>query len=161
MAILRYAPVTNTINPAGAMTIANTLPITSGEDYVLKVIRRNLTAGDIGNNAGQTQDNAQPANTPTAGCLIAQFSGAIIKDVLTFEIYRPGSGGAGVPPNPGTGWNRVLDNFYIAAAANVTSIAWRISADGSALYLKDAATNATNQLAAGDFVLALLVLGNQ
>lgn len=152
MAILRYAIQGN--STGAALTSAL---ITQGKDYALKTIRRTLTAADVGANAGQTQDNGE---LDSSGCLVAQFSGALIKEVLAFDVYRPGSNGEGVAPNPGTGWSRTINNFSDGDAGHISSYAWRISTDGSSLYLKDSSTDAGTQLAANDFVVVSLLLGN-
>lgn len=136
MAILRYATQSNATGAALTSAL-----ITKGEDYTFKSIKRILAAADVGNAAGQTQH----AN----GCLVVQFSGAIIKDVVHFSVFRPGGG-----------WNRIADNIYAAAAANVFNTGWAISADGASLLLRDQGTGAPGLLVAGDFIQALVVLGN-
>ena len=94
MAILRYANQTNP-NPAGAAGLTSAI-IVQGLDYTLKVINRVLASsdnnnhGDIGTAAGQTRDGTGGG---APGCLVAQFQGMIIKDVVSFSVFRPAVAG--------------------------------------------------------------------
>ena len=145
MAILRTFTQLNTVG--AALTSANTPPITIGEDYSFKFVSRVFAAADIGNAAGQTQN----AN----GAIVATFSGAIIKGIVNLDVYRPN----GV-------WNMLIENIYpTGALGNFMSLSWQIvnntSANTSTLLIRDGAAGAPGQLAANDFIQALVVLGNQ
>ena len=154
MAILRYAIQTNP-TPAAAAGLTSAL-ILQGQDYTLKNIRRVLASsdnnnhGDIGTAAGQTRD-AIGGGAP--GCLIAQFQGATIKDVVSLTFYRPVVAG-------GRTFYRMMDNFYTATAGQISQYEWTVSTDGVSLYVYDASNNAACYLAGGDIVQALVVVGN-
>jgi hypothetical protein len=138
MAILRYAKQGNATGAALVSAL-----IVHGQDYTLKSIKRTLTAADVGANAGQTQH----AN----GCLIAQFQGAKIKDVIHFSVFHL----------DGAEWNIIFDGKHNPAdASHRSSIGWKLSADSSSLYVRDRSNNAATLLTAADYIQALIVLGN-
>lgn len=155
MAILRYATQTNP-TPAGAAGLTSAL-IVQGLDYTLKVINRILASsdnnnhGDIGTAVGQTRDNAGGG---APGCLVAQFQGSIIKDVVSFDVFRPVVAG-------GRTFYRRLDGSVDGAAAHHSIYEWTLSNDRQSLYVYDLSANAASYLRGGDLLKFLIVLGNQ
>jgi hypothetical protein len=155
MAILRYANQTNP-NPAGAAGLTSAI-IVQGVDYTLKVINRVLASsdnnnhGDIGTGVGQTRDNAGGG---APGCLVAQFQGAIIKDVVSFSVFRPAVAG-------GRTFYQRLDGILDGQAGHQSLYEWTLSTDRQSLYVYDLSANAASFLAGGDMLKFLVVLGNQ
>ena len=155
MAILRYANQTNP-NPAGAAGLTSAI-IVQGLDYTLKVINRVLASsdnnnhGDIGTGVGQTRDNAGGG---APGCLVAQFQGAIIKDVVSFSVFRPAVAG-------GRTFYQRLDGILDGQAGHQSLYEWTLSTDRQSLYVYDLSANAASYLAGGDLLKFLIVLGNQ
>ena len=155
MAILRYANQTNP-NPAGAAGLTSAI-IVQGLDYTLKVINRVLASsdnnnhGDIGTGVGQTRDNAGGG---APGCLVAQFQGMIIKDVVSFSVFRPAVAG-------GRTFYQRLDGILDGQAGHQSLYEWTLSTDRQSLYVYDLSANAASYLAGGDLLKFLIVLGNQ
>ena len=154
--VIRYGSVNNTTG--AAITTPSVVNLSTGQDYALMAVKRSLVAADIGANAGQTRN----AN----GLFVVNFTGKFIKDVVSFNVYRPLTTAAligGKPLNlPLTGYAMSNANPP-AAPTNLnqsTGWTWCISADGLSLILRDSALNADGQLIAGDVITALLVTGN-
>jgi hypothetical protein len=137
--VVRYATVTNTTGAALTSAL-----LVDGKEYALRSVKRTFVAADIGAGAGQTQH----AN----GCLIAQFSGCFIKDVVHFSMFRDLSA---------DGFLDILDGFHnVANVAHLFQVGWKIGTDGQSLYLRDAGNNAATQLVAADILQVLVLTGN-
>jgi hypothetical protein len=137
--VIRYGAVTNT---TGAVLTSALL--VDGKEYSLRAVKRTFAVADIGANAGQTQH--------AAGCLVAQFSGCFIKDVIHFSMFR--DLGA-------DGFLDILDGFHsIANVGHLFQVGWKIGVDGQSLYLRDAGNNAATLLVANDILQALVLTGN-
>ena len=140
MSMMRYAVKEN----ATGVALTSAL-IIDGKDYTFKSIKRVLAAEDVGNGAGQTQH--------AAGCLVAQFAGSLVKDVVNFSVYRPLAGGDAV------GWISLIDGWHNPLdLTHLFKVSWK-AAEGS-LRLRDFGNNAAVQLVAGDILQFLVVTGN-
>lgn len=134
MAIIRCATQTNTTSKALTSAV-----VVDGRDYTLKSIKRVLAAADIGDGAGQIQN--------ASGCLIAQFVGANVKDVVNFSVYRPEEADEVI-------WTQLLDGYY--TDSKLLSVSWAVKDNG--LYLREFFNKL---LKAGDIIQFLVVVGNQ
>lgn len=136
---VRNVELTNpsTTNPVAAGSASTAI----GQDYSGIIVRRYLTAGDIGTNAGQTQD--------AAGMIFAEIYGGAIQGVTSLQVFRP-SGAEGsltylmnsvtnVPFKPG---------FSFSTTGGISTLRLR---DGGAT---------TGLLAAGDMVVMTVEVGN-
>lgn len=141
--VVRYAEVTN---GTGAVLTTTTGLVIDGQNYSDKILKRTLAAIDLGTEAGKTRD----ASDPTGGCLLVTVKGAKIKGVGAFQAFRPTT-------ITNASFNCVLTS---TATPHYFKYGWRISADGYSLYLYDAADNAETRLAADDFIMFSLILGN-
>lgn len=154
--VLRYGTVNNTTG--AAITTPSVVNLTTGQDYALTAVKRPLAAADVGANAGQTRH--------ASGLFVVNFTGKLIKDVVSFNVYRPLTTAAaigGKPLNiPLTGYVMSNANPPVAPTNLNQSVGWTwcISANGLSLILRDSASNADGQLIAGDVITALLVTGN-
>jgi hypothetical protein len=133
-ASVRYKVVTNT---TGAALTAAGIVGNDGDDKQYKVIARRLTAADIGNAAGQTQN-------ATGALVYALPEGSKAASVLLVKgvTYRNG---------------RMIDNLVNAAAANIPNFAYRQV--GLNIVVLDTAGTGM-QLAADDLVVVELVIGS-
>lgn len=124
VAIVRHTTVTNKTNAALTSAWVN-----DGTDYAFKTIERILVNADIGTGIGQLSH----AN----GCLVAQFSGCRIEDVINISAFH-------------------VDNEWSIDVTNLVS--WRIEGLHSySLYMKAP----VNVLVGGDNLRALVLTGNR
>lgn len=134
--VVRDIVLTNT---TGAPVVAGGMPATGGQDRACEVINVILTANDVGAGAGQTQN--------AAGMIIAEFQGAVIKNVVSMEVFRVTNGFA----YNFLGSDAVSAN-YGYSVTNTNNV--------STLRLIDSATGAAGRLAANDKVTILVEVGN-
>lgn len=135
---VRYSSITPT---ALLIPNSNEATVTSGQDYSFKVIRHNFIADEIGANAGQTRH--------ASGCLVFSIKGALIKEIVNFDIYETTDGGLkydkyGQTPVA----NQMINHLCI------------ISADHKSLYFVDNGGDANWQVAAGECGIFTILVGN-
>lgn len=133
------------VNPSATVSLTNAV-VDPGTDRTVRLVKRILSAGDIGNSTGKTRH--------VDGCLFASFQGASIQDVILMLPFQPIAGN----------WLQMWNRNYIGVNFNTpAAIAWRISNDGYSLYVLDGASGSTtgaHRLAIGDTLYGLILLGN-
>lgn len=137
-ASIRYAPLRNT---AGEAISLDQVYSEDGKDFGLKIFRRTFADADIGTDPGQTRH--------VNGCPLLSVSGAVIKEVISFQVFSPGSGDGNV------GWMLLP----MGTATARTRSAYRNNSQGG-LYFKDYADGETTRVVAGDFVVFGVLIGN-
>lgn len=132
---VRYRPITNA---TGAVVVAGAAKIGYGQDFSMETVERTLAVIDVGNNAGKTQ-HAQ-------GMIFAEFSGAVIKNVVSVEVFRTANG---------------FDYEWLGTDAATLKIGYSITNAGgvSTLRLQDSSTAAAF-VASGDRVVVTVLLGS-
>jgi len=132
---VRHTEITNT---TAAAVVAGGAPIASGQDYAGETINRTLATIDIGTTAGKTQH--------AAGMIFAEFTGAVIKRVISTTVFRAAGG---------------IDYVFLGSDAVASHYGYSITTVGnvSTLRLRDGAAT-TGLLAAADRVVVLVELGN-
>jgi len=125
------------VNPvvAGSATTA------IGQDYSGIIVRRYLTAGDIGTAAGQTQH--------AAGMIFGEIYGGNVKGVTSLQVFRP------------TGAEGSL-TYLMNSVTNVPfkpGFSFSTSGGISTLRLRDGGAT-TGLLADGDMVVMTVEVGN-
>ena len=141
--VVRYTVITN---PAAAiLTVANA---NSGDDFSDQYVKRVFRAEDVGENAGQTRD----ATDPTRGCLVAQFSGSRVMDVLISSPYRTA-----------VATNTAFSGPVIGTGANTSKVDYRVSYDAqsgiSSVYIFDRAADAPGRIVAADWIYIFPLIG--
>lgn len=136
-ASIRY---TTLRNATGDVITLDTVYSEDGKDYGIKVFRRIFSAADVGTDAGKTRH----AN----GCPLVWVSGATIREVLSFQLFRPGVDGD-------VGWNFV----QMATTNQYFKYGYKNNSQGG-LYFKDWGSDATTQVAENDFVVFSILIGN-
>lgn len=141
--VVRYTLITN---PAAAiLTVADA---NSGDDFSRQLVKRVFRADDIGAGAGQTRD----ATDPTTGCLVAQFSGSRVMDVLISSPYRTAAA-----------TNRNFTGPVLGTGANTSKVDYRVSFDAnsgiSSIYIFDRAAAAPGQIVAADWIFLEVLMG--
>lgn len=135
----------------GAAALLTTASADNGDEFAVQHVKRVFTAADIGGNAGQTRD---AASNPTLGCLVAQFSGSRIRDIINLNLYRPVAG-ANV-----TNFNTII----FGTGANTTAIGWNVIYNAqtgiSSIYILDTAAGAPGRIAAADWIEFDVLLGD-
>jgi hypothetical protein len=127
---------------------------TFGQNYEVRKMRRIFRAADIGTASGQTRD----ATNPTKGCLVAQFKGALIKEV-DFDFYRATVATV-------TSFNTKLPHFSIDEDGVLIALTgWNAVYDAhtkiSSLYIFDSAADAPTQVITADsWMVFKISLGN-
>lgn len=127
-------------NTTGAVIAVGGASTQIGQDYSGQVIRRTLTAADIGTGAGQIR-HAQ-------GMLMAEVYGGLIKGVISLEVFRPGANGF-----------FYKFNYLTDATANDGYSIVTDSRGVSTLRLRDGAAG-NGVLAANDLVVIVIEVGN-
>lgn len=134
---VRYRPITNATNAA---VVAGGANIGYGQDFSLETVARTMVAAtDIGAGAGQTLH--------LEGMIFAEFTGAVVKDIVSIEIFRIANGFS--YEFLGTDILTVNLGFKIVNAGGV-----------STLRLKDAASAAGARLIDADKVVVTVLLGS-
>lgn len=133
---VRHTELTNITT---AVVVAGGAAVVSGQDYALETINRTLAAIDVGATAGKTQD--------AAGMIFAEFTGSVIKRVISATVFRT-TGGVDNVFLGGAGPILAKYGFTITTANNV-----------STLRLIDSAAT-TGLLAAADRVVVTVEVGN-
>lgn len=142
--VVRYASVLNSTGAVFTITNEKGL-IDMGKNYGIKTFRRTFAAADIGTDAGQTRDTTDP----TTGCLLVQITGALIKDIVSWQLFRPT-----------TAANQSFNQVMYATADHYFKHGWRVTGQRQALYLFDMGDDASTRIAANDFVVFSLLIGN-
>lgn len=142
--VVRYTVITNP--NAAILTVANA---NSGDDFSEQWVKRIFRAEDVGANVGQTRD----ATDPTVGCLVAQFTGSRVIDILITSPYRTA---------PAT--NRDFSGPVIGTANNTSKVDYRVSYDAtsgiSSIYIFDRAAANPGQIVANDWIYILPLVGD-
>jgi len=142
--VVRYTVVTNP--NAAILTVANA---NSGDDFSEQWVKRVFRASDVGVNLGQTRD----ATDPTVGCLVAQFNGSRVIDILITSPYRTA-----------VATNRDFSGPVIGTANNTSKVDYRVEYNAnsgiSSIYIFDRSAGAPGQIVANDWIFILPLLGD-
>ena len=143
--MIRFKAVTNTVTPAGILT---EFPLDNSDHLADILIRREFVAEDIGTDAGQTQD----ATDPTVGCFVGSFTGSRVKDIVILGLYQIAAAN-----------NRNFIRSRYGDANTSIELNFRIKfhklTNTSDIYILDTASNAADQIVAGNWIYLLPILG--
>lgn len=134
---LRHVELSNTTGAAIAVGGASTK---IGQDYSGIVLRRTLTAADVGTGAGQIR-HAQ-------GMLMGEIYGGVVKGIVTLQIFRPGANGFFYKFDYLTDANANDGYSIVTSATGISTVRFRDGGAGNGI------------LAANDLVVMTIEVGN-
>lgn len=141
--VVRYTAIN------GGLALLTTALANNGDEFASQKVKRTFLAADVGTGAGQTRD----ATNPAVGCLVAQFTGSRIRDIINLQL-----------------WKNVVTNttsfrtLVVGATTDTLNLGVRVSYNAvtgvSSIYILDKAAGAGGQIVADSWVTMDVLLGD-